>query len=92
MSPFRARVEKGRLVRDEPTTLPEGTVIDLVMDDEGDDLADEDRRERYRFSDCRHDVRANDSFRASSKGRSMFTDLMSCFATSGFTRVKRAVP
>ena len=37
MSPLRARVEKGRLVLDEPTTLPDGTVIDLVVDDEGDD-------------------------------------------------------
>lgn len=28
---------------DEPTDLPEGTVIDLVMDDEGDDLDDAQR-------------------------------------------------
>ena len=44
MSPLRARVEKGRLILDEPTTLPEGTVIELVADDEGDDLTDEERR------------------------------------------------
>jgi len=44
MSPLRARVEKGRLVLDEPTTLPEGTVVDLVDDDEGDDLNNEERR------------------------------------------------
>ena len=44
MSPLRARVEKGRLILDEPTTLPEGTVIDLVVDDEGDNLTDEERR------------------------------------------------
>jgi hypothetical protein len=44
MTPLRARVEKGRLVLDEPTTLPEGTVVDLVADDEGDDLTDEERR------------------------------------------------
>jgi hypothetical protein len=44
MSPLRARVEKGRLVLDEPTTLPDGTIIDLVADDEGDDLTDEERR------------------------------------------------
>jgi hypothetical protein len=44
MSPLRARVEKGRLVLDEPTTLPEGTIVDLVADDEGDDLTDEERR------------------------------------------------
>ena len=44
MSPLRARVEKGRLVLDEPTTLPEGTVVELVADDEGDDLNDAERR------------------------------------------------
>jgi len=44
MSPLRARVEKGRLVLDEPTTLPEGTVVDLVADDEGDDLTSDERR------------------------------------------------
>lgn len=44
MGPLRAKVKKGRLVLDEPTTLPEGTVIDLVADDEGDDLSDEERR------------------------------------------------
>ena len=44
MSPLRARVENGRLVLDEPTTLPEGTVIELVADDEGDDLTDDERR------------------------------------------------
>ena len=44
MNPLRARVEKGRLVLDEPTTLPDGTVVDLVADDEGDDLTGEERR------------------------------------------------
>ena len=44
MSPLRARVEKGRLVLDEPTTLPEGTVVDLVAADAGDDLSNEERR------------------------------------------------
>jgi hypothetical protein len=44
MSPLRARVENGRLVLEEPTTLPEGTVVNLVADDEGDDLTDEERR------------------------------------------------
>jgi hypothetical protein len=44
MSPLRARVEKGRLVLDEPTTLPEGTVIDLVADDGGDELNEAERR------------------------------------------------
>jgi hypothetical protein len=31
------------LVLDEPTTLPDGTVVDLVADDEGDDLTDDER-------------------------------------------------
>ena len=44
MSGLQARVENGRLVLDEPTTLPEGTVVDLVADDGGDDLTDEERR------------------------------------------------
>jgi len=44
MSPLRARVEKGRLILDELTSLPEGTIIELVTDDEGDNLTDEDRR------------------------------------------------
>lgn len=47
MNPLRAHVEKGRLVLDEPTTLPEGTVVDLVADDEGDDLSDEERGALY---------------------------------------------
>ena len=44
MSRLRARVENGRLLVDEPTALPDGTVVDLVLDDEGDDLDDVDRR------------------------------------------------
>jgi hypothetical protein len=37
-------VKNGRLVLDEPTTLPDGTVLDLVADDDGDDLTPEERR------------------------------------------------
>ena len=44
MSPLRARVEKGRLILNEPTTLPDGTVVELVADDEGDDLTEDERR------------------------------------------------
>jgi hypothetical protein len=40
---IRARVEAGRIVIDEPTDLPEGTVLDLVVDDEGDTLTPEER-------------------------------------------------
>lgn len=43
MSSIRARVRNGRLVLDEPTVLPEGTVLDLVVDDEGDSLDAADR-------------------------------------------------
>jgi hypothetical protein len=43
MTGFRARVQNGRLVIDEPTDLPEGTVLNLVVDDEGDNLTDEER-------------------------------------------------
>jgi hypothetical protein len=44
MSSLRARVQNGRIVLDEPTTLREGTVIDLVADDGGDDLTEDERR------------------------------------------------
>ena len=46
MSGVRARVKNGRLIVDEPTSLPEGTVLDLVFDDEGDDLDDAERKAR----------------------------------------------
>jgi hypothetical protein len=45
MSDLRAQVVNGRIVLDEPTTLPEGTVLDLVVDDEGDDLDSAERAE-----------------------------------------------
>ena len=44
MSPLRARVKKGRLVLAEPTSVPEGTVVDVLGNDEEDDLTDEERR------------------------------------------------
>jgi hypothetical protein len=43
MSAIRARVINGRLQLDAPTLLPEGTVLDLVADDEGDDLGEVER-------------------------------------------------
>ena len=42
MSNLRAIVRNGRLILDEPTALPKGTVLHLVLDDEGDNL---DKRE-----------------------------------------------
>jgi hypothetical protein len=44
MSPLRAHVVKDRRVLEEPTALSEGTVVDLVADDEGDHLTEEERR------------------------------------------------
>ena len=44
MSLFRARVRNGRIVLDEPTNLPEGSVLDLVPADSWDALDDADRR------------------------------------------------
>jgi hypothetical protein len=41
---LRATVQNGRLVIDEATALPEGTVLDLVVDDEGDELDEAQRR------------------------------------------------
>jgi hypothetical protein len=44
MSNLRAVVRNGRIVLDEPTDLRDGTVLDLVVDDGGDDLDDQERR------------------------------------------------
>jgi RNA polymerase-interacting CarD/CdnL/TRCF family regulator len=41
---LRAKVVAGRLTLDEPVDLPEGTVVDLMLADEDDDLDDEERR------------------------------------------------
>lgn len=40
---LRAVVRRGRIVVDEPTSLPDGTVLDLVVDDEGDELDEAER-------------------------------------------------
>jgi len=40
---IKARVRAGRLVVDEPTTLPEGTELELLPLDPGDWLDDADR-------------------------------------------------
>jgi hypothetical protein len=40
---LKARVRGGRLVLDEPIDLPEGSEVDLVPADAGDDLDDADR-------------------------------------------------
>ncbi len=56
MGPIRARVKKGRLIVDTPTKLPEGTVWDLVFDDEGDDLTNDERKVLH--EEIRRSVRA----------------------------------
>jgi hypothetical protein len=40
---LKAQVRGGRLLLDEPTDLPEGSEVDLVLADEGDELDDDDR-------------------------------------------------
>jgi hypothetical protein len=44
MSTLRATVKDGRLILDQPTSLPDGTTLDLVLDDEGDDLTPQERK------------------------------------------------
>ena len=46
--PLRARVRHGRIVLDEPTDLPEGTELELVLAGGGDELDDEDRAALHR--------------------------------------------
>lgn len=41
--PIKARVQAGRLVVDEPTSLPDGTVVELLPLDPGDWLDEGDR-------------------------------------------------
>jgi hypothetical protein len=44
MKTLKALVRNGRLVVDEPTSLPEGTHLNLAIADDWDDLDDEERR------------------------------------------------
>jgi len=44
---LRARVQNGRIVLDEATDLPDGTVLELVPGVELDDLADDDREKLH---------------------------------------------
>ncbi|MGZ5429147.1 MAG: hypothetical protein ACXWFS_09070 [Thermoanaerobaculia bacterium] len=43
MDTIRAEVKNGRLVVDAPTSLPEGTTLELTIADEGDDLGEVER-------------------------------------------------
>jgi hypothetical protein len=49
MSTLRAHVKDGRLVLDEPTTLPEGTEVELLPVDDMDDMSSEERARLYGF-------------------------------------------
>jgi hypothetical protein len=51
---IRASVVAGRLVVDEQTDLPEGTVLDLVLDDEGDNLDEAARAALQRALNVSH--------------------------------------
>ena len=46
--PLRARVRHGRIILDEPTDLPDGTELELVIADGGDDLDDKERAALHR--------------------------------------------
>lgn len=54
MNAVRARVRHGRLVVDEPTDLPEGTVVELVVREEEDDLSADDRAALHRALETSH--------------------------------------
>jgi hypothetical protein len=43
MDTLKAQVRNGRLVLDIPTELPEGTTLELVAADSGDELSEEER-------------------------------------------------
>ncbi|HEY2369860.1 MAG TPA: hypothetical protein VGH87_25850 [Polyangiaceae bacterium] len=47
MNALRAHVENGRIVVDDPTDLPEGTVLEVVALKDVDDLDDEEREELH---------------------------------------------
>lgn len=59
MTPLRARVQNGGLRLDQPTGLAEGTELDLVIDDEGDDLTEHERQGTARDALEIMDVRAS---------------------------------
>ena len=46
---LRARVKGGRLVLDEPSTLPEGTEVDLIPADDIDELDPAERARLHGF-------------------------------------------
>lgn len=47
MNALRAHVENGRVVLDEPMDLPDGTPLNIVPMNDGDDLGDDERAELH---------------------------------------------
>jgi hypothetical protein len=47
MKTLQARVVNGRFVIDEPSPFPDGTVVELVVADQEDELDDEERAELH---------------------------------------------
>ncbi len=48
MQTLKAYVRKGRLLMDEPTEIPEGTEIELIVANDADDLEEEERKQLHR--------------------------------------------
>jgi hypothetical protein len=56
---IKARVQDGRLIVDEPTDLPEGTEVELIPIDPGDDLDDAEREELHKaLAQSQEDIKA----------------------------------
>ncbi len=57
---LQARVQNGRLVLDEPTELPDGEIVNLVvLEENGDDLNEEERAALHRsLEQAAEDIKA----------------------------------
>ena len=56
---IKGRVQGGRLIVDEPTDLPEGTEVEMVPLDPGDDLDEAERAELHKaLAESQEDIRA----------------------------------
>lgn len=65
MKPLRAHVENGRIIVDDPTSLPEGTLLSLVSVSDVDDLGDDEREELHAaIREGIEDVKAGRTFDA----------------------------
>jgi predicted DNA-binding antitoxin AbrB/MazE fold protein len=71
MEILQARVKGGRLILDEPTDLPEGEVVNVVVLEEAsdvvDDMTDEEREELHRELDASIDEYRRRSARSRSR-------------------------